>query len=134
MEIVFNEKWEAIYIGSNKSISNWIQSESYNFSKEDVDKLRYWCKYINWEIVETLEYQEIQKEKDLIKIKEIIKRGDENLRKFNAIKTIDENKDANKAYKLSLLEQKAKEIEAEYLAEEAILIEKYWIEILNNLL
>lgn len=137
MYIAINKDWFFEWYSNQKiSVKDWVTIQLDNQS--DIDKLQNGCKYENGEIIETPEYLEkisnIEKEESLKKIKEVIAKWDENMRKFNATQAIDENKDPNKEYKIWLIHEKAQIIENEYLQLEKKLVEKYWREILKELL
>lgn len=71
MYIILNKEW---YLKSHSNTKISIKNHNtlnLSLSSENMDKLKNWCKYINWEIIETEEYiEKIKEEKKALAYKE----------------------------------------------------------------
>lgn len=111
--------------------------EVVNFTQEQIIKLQNGCKYENGEIVTSPEYLEkIEKEeKDLVikNLKELSDKSIKNLALFDATQRMYETNEL-KTHELNLLEHRGQELLEEINIAKSEAIEKYGIEILEELL
>lgn len=118
--IYFIENWKKIYVTENEK-----------------DLLLNGCKYENWEVIETPEYLEKieneEKQKDINNLKELTKKSIENLAKYDAVNRMYEASEL-KTHELTLLENKGQELLEEITIAKTNAIEKYGIEVLEELL
>ena len=130
---VIKENWEYLGYSTASTARKDCITIKDNFSSEELLKLKNWCLYINWEIKETEEYKESLLNKELLDLKELAKKWEDNMSKYKTVEAIPAEIDPNRDYKLNFLQNRANELTAEYLAAEYVLVEKYGVNILDKL-
>ncbi len=136
MYIAINKEWLYEWHSNQKiSVHGWMTIKLNN--KSELIKLQNWCKYENGEIVISPEYLEKieKKEKDLAikNLKELSNKSIKNLALFDATERMYEPSEL-KTHELNLLEHRGQELLEEINIAKSEAIEKYGIEILEELL
>lgn len=101
-------------------------------TQEEIEKLNSWYLYIDWEFIETPEVLENLKKIKIQEYKELEKQATDKRAEYLTAELLPEW--SFRDLKLAKLEKEWDEIKANYEAMITELIEKYWGEILNELI
>lgn len=125
----FDETWKLL----NSSNVNIDGSYIYiDFTDDDIVKINKWYLFVDWEFVESDESILFEKTENIKKAKDLAKQGEELRSKYLSAELLPESE--VKTEKLKILHDRWQEVITQYLKIEAELIEKYWVEILQDLL